>query len=120
LIAVVESVSSDKLACSVILFSACISFCKFLLYKPKKEVIILYSNLITIKQKIFHDLYCSGFGNDSRYAQQEYIEEMPSDDLILSIEAELGFKFPTSYLALMKMHNGGIPNNRYLPIQEND
>ncbi|HOV15480.1 MAG TPA: SMI1/KNR4 family protein [Spirochaetota bacterium] len=49
------------------------------------------------------------FWDDDDYALEEYVEDNPSDDLIKSIEEELGYKLPSSYIALMKSHNGGIP-----------
>lgn len=49
------------------------------------------------------------FWKDSDYALKEYVEEELSDELIKSIEHELGYKLPDSYIYLMKLHNGGIP-----------
>ena len=45
-------------------------------------------------------------------------EEFPTDELINSIEQELGFKLPASYVELMKMHNGGTPKNCCFPTKE--
>jgi hypothetical protein len=53
----------------------------------------------------------SDFWDDCEYAFTAYVSENPIDDLIYSLEQEHGFKLPASYLELMKMHNGGIPNN---------
>lgn len=58
------------------------------------------------------------FWNDSDYAKKSYIEESPSDELILEIEQELGYKLPASYIWLMKQHNGGIPVNGCFPTNE--
>ena len=38
----------------------------------------------------------------------QYTEEAPSDELIASVEQELGYKLPASYIWLMKRHNGGV------------
>ena len=46
---------------------------------------------------------------------KEYASEPPSDELIASIEQELGYKLPASYIWLMKQHNGGIPVNTCFP-----
>ena len=51
----------------------------------------------------------SQFWDDDRLALEEYVDEAPSDTLIASIETELGYRLPETYLALMKQHNGGIP-----------
>lgn len=71
-----------------------------------------------MRQKIFSDFDFSDFWEDSEYALREYVEEKPSDELILSIEKELGYKFPDSYIELMKLHNGGIPKNTCYPTNE--
>lgn len=43
------------------------------------------------------------------YTLEEYVSKPPSDELIASVEQELGYKLPSSYIWLMKQHNGGIP-----------
>lgn len=55
------------------------------------------------------------FWEDSDYARNEYVEEPPTDVLIASIEKEIGFRLPKSYVELMKTQNGGIPVNRCFP-----
>lgn len=66
-------------------------------------------------KRIFQDFDFSDFWDDSEYSLKEYVEEIPTEELILSVEQELGFKLPASYIELMKMHNGGIPNNSCFP-----
>ena len=45
------------------------------------------------------------------YDKEEYeCGDIESDDFIESIENDLGFKLPKSYIFLMKKHNGGILN----------
>ena len=44
--------------------------------------------------------------------------DLPSDELIASVEEELGYKLPASYIWLMKQHNGGIPVNTCYPCDE--
>lgn len=69
-------------------------------------------------QKIFHDFDFSDFWDDDDYSLKEYVEEKPTDELIHSIEEELGFKLPASYIELMKIHNGGTPKNCCFPTTE--
>ncbi|WP_369011086.1 SMI1/KNR4 family protein [Paenibacillus sp. MER TA 81-3] len=58
------------------------------------------------------------FWDDSDYALEEYVDEPPTDELIATIEEELGYKLPASYIAMMKIHNGGIPVNTCFPTDE--
>lgn len=60
----------------------------------------------------------TGFWDDSLYARKEYVSAPPSDELIASVEEELGYKLPDAYLWLMKQHNGGMPVNTCYPSDE--
>lgn len=64
-----------------------------------------------MNKKIFTDFDFSDFWIDSNFSLEEYVEMHPTDDLISSIELELGYKLPASYIELMKLHNGGTPKN---------
>ncbi len=57
----------------------------------------------------------TSFWDDNWYARKEYVSDPPSDELIASVEEELGYKLPASYIWLMKRHNGGIPVNTCYP-----
>jgi len=67
---------------------------------------------------MFEGFDFTNFWEDNEYALKEYVSEAPSDELIASIEQELGYKLPASYIWLMKQHNGGIPVNTCFPTQE--
>jgi hypothetical protein len=58
------------------------------------------------------------FWEDSDYARQAYTEAPPTDELIRSVEAELGYKLPAFYVQLMRQRNGGVPRNRCFPTTE--
>lgn len=64
---------------------------------------------------MFEGFDFTNFWNDSQYAKQEYISAPPSDEQIASVEQELGYKLPDSYIWLIKQHNGGIPVNTRFP-----
>jgi hypothetical protein len=66
----------------------------------------------------FKDFDFSEFWDDDEYALKEYVNDPPSDELIASVESELGYKLPASYIELMKMHNGGIPFKTLFPTAE--
>jgi hypothetical protein len=66
-------------------------------------------------QRVFPGLDLNAFWDDSEYAETTYRGACPSDDLIASVEAELGFRLPDSYVALMRTHNGGSPRNTCCP-----
>ena len=74
---------------------------------------------MTIKadaKNYFPDLDLSQFWDDDELALEEYVDEAPTDALIASIESELGYKLPQSYITLMKLHNGGIPYATCFPL----
>lgn len=68
--------------------------------------------------KYFSDFDFSSFWKDSEYAREEYVADPPSDELMLAVEAELGYKLPESYKEFMKIQNGGIPVNDCFPTTE--
>ncbi|WP_274310278.1 SMI1/KNR4 family protein [Solibacillus daqui] len=70
------------------------------------------------KESPFSDMFLTDFWEDSGYARTSYQSEPPTDELIASIEKELCYKLPSSYIHLMKHQNGGVPKNTYFPTQE--
>ncbi|SCW65791.1 SMI1 / KNR4 family (SUKH-1) [Paenibacillus tianmuensis] len=66
----------------------------------------------------FEGFDLTNFWKDSDYALKNYVSEPPTDELIASIEQELGYKLPASYIAMMKLHNGGLPINTRFPTEE--
>jgi hypothetical protein len=67
---------------------------------------------------VFTGFDLTNFWDDSDYALKEYVEELPSSELIASVEQELGYKLPVAYVELMRQHNGGIPVNTCFPTKE--
>lgn len=63
----------------------------------------------------FQDFDLSTFWDNEAYALKHYVLDPPSDELITSIEQELGYTLPASYKFLMKQQNGGAPHNTCLP-----
>ena len=66
----------------------------------------------------FEGFDLTNFWDDNWYALKEYVSDPPSDELIASVEKELGYKLPAAYIWLMKQHNGGIPVNTCYPCDE--
>ena len=66
----------------------------------------------------FEGFDLTNFWDDNWYALKEYVSDPPSDELIASVEEELGYKLPAAYIWLMKQHNGGIPVNTCYPCNE--
>ncbi|MED3549206.1 SMI1/KNR4 family protein [Cytobacillus praedii] len=67
---------------------------------------------------LFSDMFLADFWEDNEYARESYQSDPPTDELIVSIEKELGYKLPSSYIHLMKHQNGGVPKNTSFPTQE--
>jgi hypothetical protein len=67
------------------------------------------------RPRFFNGFDLTAFWEDSNYSRQEYQEPAPSAEIIAAIEAELGYKIPASYIALMQTCNGGIPVNQCFP-----
>jgi hypothetical protein len=57
---------------------------------------------------IYGDFDISDLWLDTDGARKRYIGEPLSDELLASIEAELGYQLPQSYVALMRLQNGGL------------
>lgn len=49
------------------------------------------------------------FWEPSEYALQQYVGPPLTDKGLASVERELGYKLPASYVELMRFQNGGIP-----------
>ncbi len=60
---------------------------------------------------IYGNFDLSGFWKESDYATREYVGEKLTDELLASIEVELGYQLPRAYVELMRVQNGGIPVN---------
>ena len=63
------------------------------------------------------DFDLSNFWENSKYALRSYVCAPPSDKFIKEIEAQLGCKLPAFYIQMMKVQNGGIPQNTCFPTQ---
>ncbi|MDP8036990.1 MULTISPECIES: SMI1/KNR4 family protein [Pasteurellaceae] len=55
---------------------------------------------------------------DCEWAEKEYVSKPVTEELVVEIEKELGYKLPLSYIELMKIQNGGIPNRACYPTTE--
>ena len=76
------------------------------------------SSINDTQLEIFKGFNFANFWEDCEYAKQQYIEEYPTDETIQSIETELGYKLPNSYIKLMRLQNGGIPLNNCFPTDD--
>ncbi|MCM3293398.1 SMI1/KNR4 family protein [Paenibacillus sp. MER 180] len=82
----------------------------------KKEAALKASGSEVVEP--FSDMSLDDFWEDSEYAREAYQSEPPTAELIASIEEELGYKLPSSYIALMKQRNGGVPKNTCFPTED--
>ena len=51
----------------------------------------------------------SEFWEKSSYADEMYIDEAPTDEMVALVERTLKYKLPAAYVELMAFQNGGIP-----------
>ena len=64
------------------------------------------------------DFDAQHFWDDSAYALEAYTEPAPTDELIARVEADLGYRLPAFYVALMRTRNGGVPRHTCFPTTE--
>jgi len=60
-------------------------------------------------RKFFADFDLESFWKPSDYALKEYVGAPLTDEVVINVEHDLGYKLPASYLELMRFQNGGIP-----------
>ncbi|GGH62879.1 hypothetical protein GCM10008014_39750 [Paenibacillus silvae] len=58
------------------------------------------------------------FWQQSDYARDNHVSAPFDEAMVQSIEEELGYKLPTSYIQLMTAQNGGVPARTTFPTQE--
>lgn len=59
--------------------------------------------------RYFADFDVERFWKPSEYAEKEYVGGPLTDEVVATVERELGYKLPASYVELMKLQNGGFP-----------
>lgn len=67
---------------------------------------------------MYNNIDFSTFWSTSKYSNEKYNSGPFTDNMIESIEKELGYKLPSSYIELMKIQNGGIVNLSCCPCSE--
>lgn len=61
--------------------------------------------------KVFGDFDLGDFWSGGDYERDHYIGAPLEPELVSSVERELGYRLPKSYIELMRVQNGGIPKN---------
>ncbi|MCA1537295.1 SMI1/KNR4 family protein [Bradyrhizobium sp. NBAIM03] len=70
-------------------------------------------------KRLFDDFDFEGFWNDCPYSLENYVEPPPTDELIASIEHEIGgYRLPAAYVDLARRHNGGMVKRNCHPMKE--
>jgi SMI1-KNR4 cell-wall len=70
-------------------------------------------------ERAFDGFNFEEFWDDHPYSLENYVEAAPSDELIASIEEELGgFRLPAAYVELVRKHNGGQIKRNCYPMDE--
>ncbi|MBW7676921.1 SMI1/KNR4 family protein [Chryseobacterium chendengshani] len=70
--------------------------------------------------KFFKDFDLTNFWSECSYSSRDYIEDALDQEMIESIEKQLGYKLPDSYIELMKTQNGGLVNKSCFPTDESN
>jgi len=71
-----------------------------------------------MQKKYFPNLQIENFWSNKAYAIRKYVGEPLTPELISSIEKELGYKLPASYIELMEIQNGGTPLDDCFPTEK--
>lgn len=58
---------------------------------------------------LFGNFDASDFWDNCEYAQEEYVGRPLTAEMLASVESELGYKLPSTYIELLKNQNGGMP-----------
>ncbi|MDF0521592.1 SMI1/KNR4 family protein [Bradyrhizobium yuanmingense] len=70
-------------------------------------------------KRLFDDFDFEGFWDDCPYSLENYVEPPPTDELIASIEHEIGgYRLPAAYVDLARRHNGGMVKRNCHPMKE--
>lgn len=65
--------------------------------------------MVSTQADLLADIDPAEFWDDTDYALAHYVGPVPDDALVESVQAELGYRLPASYVAMMRRHNGGRP-----------
>lgn len=64
--------------------------------------------------RCFAESFAKTFWLEDDYAVENFTESYPNEATVNSIEEELGWKLPGSYIEMMRVQNGGYPANTHL------
>ena len=79
---------------------------------------LAYHFFLVLRMELPPDFDAQTFWDDCAYALEAYTEPAPSSELIARVEADLGYRLPAFYVALMRVRNGGAPVNTKFPTTE--
>lgn len=88
----------------------------FSLFRRKKETAAFEADEIVSAESLAEELNLTDFWHDSPESDRRHLSAPFDDELLQSIEQELGYKLPASYVMLMKNHNGGLVNRCRYPV----
>lgn len=70
-----------------------------------------------MSNKYFADFSFNDFWEKSDYAAENYTGSIITEEMVNHAEKQLGYKLPQSYVELLKIQNGGIPNKKCFPTK---
>lgn len=82
-----------------------------------KEAVLVADEILDSEPEAhLTDMDFSDFWHDIKESERRYEAQKPDLRLIRSVQDELGFVLPDTFVELMKMHNGGMLNRCWYPI----
>jgi hypothetical protein len=62
--------------------------------------------------RIYEDFDLTDFWDESDFANREYVDRLPNQEVVDAVQEQLGYTLPAAYIELARHQNGGTPRKR--------